>query len=160
MGVWHGSTGVFVVYGLVMGAGASINKLWQLLMGKQLGKKRYKAIGESALYSNCARGLLFSFFAIAVTGLWVNMDQLTLLTHRLGIQGLLLAFIGTALCAAILGPLVDFASQMLARHAPRLDRSGLAGLLSRNLLLASEICLIFAVGSFFHKAPEFVYKAF
>src|SRR5260370_33440031 len=30
MGIWHGTTAVFVVYGLLMGAGASINKLWQV----------------------------------------------------------------------------------------------------------------------------------
>ena len=39
MGVWHGSTMVFVIYGLVMGAGVSINKLWQIAMTKRLGKK-------------------------------------------------------------------------------------------------------------------------
>jgi len=34
MGVWHGSTGVFLIYGLVMGAGASLNKLWQVFMNE------------------------------------------------------------------------------------------------------------------------------
>ena len=69
MGVWHGSTGVFVIYGLVMGAGASLNKLWQVFMTKRLGKKRYKSVGESFAYASLARGLLFAFFALAVTGL-------------------------------------------------------------------------------------------
>jgi len=27
MGVWHGTTLVFVIYGLLMGAGASVNKM-------------------------------------------------------------------------------------------------------------------------------------
>jgi alginate O-acetyltransferase complex protein AlgI len=27
MGIWHGTTAVFVIYGLLMGAGASINKI-------------------------------------------------------------------------------------------------------------------------------------
>src|SRR5277367_75100 len=94
MGVWHGSTGVFVIYGLVMGAGASLNKLWQVFMSKRLGKKRYKSVGESFAYASFARGLLFAFFAFAVTGLWVNMHQLSLLAHRLGIAGLTLALVG------------------------------------------------------------------
>ncbi len=160
MGVWHGSTGVFLIYGLVMGAGASLNKLWQVFMNERLGKKRYKAVGESFAYASLARGLMFAFFALAVTGLWVNMDQLGLLARRLGIEGLVFALFGTALCAAIVGPIVDHAGRMMTRLAPRLDRPGASGLIVRNAVLASGVFLIFAVGSFFHKAPEFVYKAF
>jgi alginate O-acetyltransferase complex protein AlgI len=160
MGVWHGSTGVFVIYGLVMGAGASLNKLWQVFMTKRLGKKRYKAVGDSFAYRSLARGLMFAFFSLAVTGLWVNMDQLARLAHRLGAGGLGLALVGMTLCAAVGGVLVDHAGRILVGLAPRLDRKGVSGLLTRNLVLASEVLLILAVGSFFHKAPEFVYKAF
>jgi alginate O-acetyltransferase complex protein AlgI len=160
MGVWHGSTGVFVIYGLVMGAGASLNKLWQVFMTKRLGKKRYKSVGESLAYASLARGLMFAFFAIAVTGLWVNMDQLALLAHRLGVRGLAMAFFATTLCAAVGGLLVDHAGRMLVKLAPRLDRTSVPGLITRNLVVASEVLLIFGVASFFHKAPEFVYKAF
>jgi alginate O-acetyltransferase complex protein AlgI len=160
MGVWHGSTGVFVIYGLVMGAGASINKLFQVFMAQQLGKKQYKAVSESFAYATLARGLMFAFFALAVTALWVNMDQLLLLAQRLGVGGMLIALLGTALGAAAVGPVVDRAGAMLAQFAPRFDRPGIPGLIMQNIVLASELCLIFAVGSFFHQAPEFVYKAF
>jgi alginate O-acetyltransferase complex protein AlgI len=160
MGVWHGSTGVFVIYGLVMGAGASLNKLWQVFMTKRLGKKRYKSVGDSFAYASLARGLLFAFFSLAVTGLWVNMDQLVRLAHRLGAGGLALALFGITLCAAVGGVLVDRAGRFLSGLVPRLDRSGVAGVVTRNLVLGSEVLLILAVGSFFHKAPEFVYKAF
>jgi alginate O-acetyltransferase complex protein AlgI len=160
MGVWHGSTAVFVIYGLVMGAGASINKLWQVFMTKRLGKKRYKAVGESFVYASLARGLLFAFFALAVTGLWVNMEQLELLAARLGVKGFVAALLVTALCAAGGGVLVDGAGRVLRHLAPQLNRPGVVGIFKRNLILASEVLLIFAVGSFFHKAPEFVYKAF
>jgi alginate O-acetyltransferase complex protein AlgI len=160
MGLWHGSTGVFVIYGLVMGAGASLNKLWQVFMNQRLGKKQYKAVGDSFAYATLARGLMFAFFALAVTGLWVNMDQLLLIARRLGAGGLACALFGTALCAAVAGPVVDHAGRMVASWVPRLDRPGVSGLITRNVVLAGEVLLIFAVGSFFHKAPEFVYKAF
>jgi alginate O-acetyltransferase complex protein AlgI len=143
-----------------MGAGASLNKLWQVFMTQRLGKKQYKSVGDSFAYATLARGLMFAFFALAVTGLWVNMDQLGLLARRLGVDGLAFALFGTALCAAVVGPAVDQAGRMLAGWAPRLDRPGVSGLITRNVVLASEVFLIFAVGSFFHKAPEFVYKAF
>jgi alginate O-acetyltransferase complex protein AlgI len=160
MGVWHGSTSVFVIYGLVWGAGASLNKLWQVFMTKQLGKKRYKTVGDSFAYSSVARGLLFAFFALSVTALWVNMHQLSLLQHRLGIAGLTLALIGTAVVATVGGILVNRAVRVLVALAPRLQGLTAIGVAARNVVLASEVLLIFAVSSFFHKAPEFVYKAF
>jgi hypothetical protein len=49
---------------------------------------------------------------------------------------------------------------MLESSAPRPDRPGVAVVVTRNLILASEVLLIFGVAAFFHKAPEFVYKAF
>jgi alginate O-acetyltransferase complex protein AlgI len=160
MGVWHGSTGVFVIYGLVWGAGASLNKLWQVFMTNQLGKKRFKALGDSFAYSSLARGLLFAFFALSVTALWVNMHQLSLLQHRLGIAGLAVALLSTALIAAVGGIVVDRAGRILVALAPRLQGQTATGVAARNVVLASEVLLIFAVSSFFHKAPEFVYKAF
>jgi D-alanyl-lipoteichoic acid acyltransferase DltB (MBOAT superfamily) len=160
MGVWHGSTEVFVIYGLVWGAGASINKLWQVFMTERLGKKRYKSLGESFLYASLARGLLFAFFALAVTALWVNMHQLSLLAHRLGVAGITLALVGTALLAALGAIAVDRAGRVLAPLSPRLQGLSATGVAARNVVLASEILLIFAVSAYFHKAPEFVYKAF
>jgi hypothetical protein len=160
MGVWHGSTGVFVIYGLVMGAGASLNKLWQVFMIKRLGKKRYKSVGESFAYASLARGLLFAFFALAVTGLWVDMHQLSLLQQRLGVAGFALALVATALSAALCGMVVDRAGRALGALAPRLLVVNAAGVAARNVVLAGEVLLIFAVSAYFHKAPEFVYKAF
>jgi hypothetical protein len=129
-------------------------------MTKRLGKKRYKAVGDSFAYASLARGLLFAFFALAVTGLWVNMHQLSLLAQRLGIAGLALALVGTALSAALGGIAVDRAGRVLKAMAPRLQGLNTAGIVSRNFVLASEVLLIVAVSAFFHKAPEFVYKAF
>jgi len=160
MGVWHGSTVVFVIYGLVWGAGASINKLWQVFMTKRLGKKRYKSVGDSFAYASLARGLLFAFFALAVTALWVNMHQLSLLRHRLGMAGLVAALLATTLGAALGGIVVQRVGRVLTGFAPRLDGSNAVGVAARNVVLASEVLLIFAVSAFFHKAPEFVYKAF
>jgi hypothetical protein len=129
-------------------------------MTKRLGKKRYKSVGESFAFANLARGLLFAFFALAVTGLWVNMQQLSLLQQRLGIAGLSAALVGATLVAALGGIAVDRAGRVLAALAPRLQGSNAAGIAARNVVLATEVLLIFAVSSFFHKAPEFVYKAF
>jgi hypothetical protein len=88
------------------------------------------------------------------------MHQLSLLQHRLGLAGIAIALVVTAFCAALGAIVVDRGGRVLSRLTPRLQGSTAMGVAARNLVLASEVLLIFAVSSFFHKAPEFVYKAF
>ena len=42
------TTTVFVIYGLLMGAGASANKLWQVALSRWLGKQGYRGLAENA----------------------------------------------------------------------------------------------------------------
>jgi alginate O-acetyltransferase complex protein AlgI len=158
MGVWHGSTMVFVIYGLVMGAGVSLNKLWQIAMTKRLGKKPYRALTEHPLYSALAQGLTFAFFAMAVTALWVNFEQLELICLRLGASGALLVLLLITLVAAALFAM----ARAVLRRVP--DSEVMWRWISagryRHLGLAAQVLVILIVASFFHKAPEFVYKAF
>jgi hypothetical protein len=156
MGVWHGTTSVFVVYGLLMGAGASINKLWQVMITKRLGKKRYKVLAEKSLVIYLARGLTLAYFALALTCLWVDMPQLLRLTRQLGIGGVAASYLGLAVAGAI----AYFVWDTLASLPARWLAGGTGGVIGRNLGLAFQILLIVTVSSFFHKAPEFVYRAF
>lgn len=159
MGVWHGTTSVFVVYGLLMGAGASINKWWQVAATRRLGKKGYKAFGERFVIGYCFRGLTTSYFALAITCLWVDMPQLLRLVGSLGLHGVLLAYLllaaAAAVAYAVLDALVARRRQPVAQaRAPR------HGLLVRHLGLGFSVLFVLLVTSFFHKAPEFVYRAF
>jgi len=75
-----------LIYGLLMGAGASVNKMWQVKLGQALGKKRYQALGKQPFYIYVCAGLTFSYFTVAVTCLWVDMAQLEGLSARLGVS--------------------------------------------------------------------------
>jgi alginate O-acetyltransferase complex protein AlgI len=159
MGVWHGTTSVFVVYGLLMGAGASINKLWQVMITNRLGKKRYKALAERPLVVYFSRGLTLAYFALALTCLWVDMLKLLWLTRQLGVFGIIGCYLGLAFVAGMAFALWDTLKSLVAglNLGASLAASGMIG---RNLTLAFQVLLIVTVSSFFHKAPEFVYRAF
>lgn len=157
MGIWHGSTFVYVVYGLFLGAGASINKLWQEAARARWGKREYKRLSEKPLAIYGSRGLVFAYFAVALTCLWVSLPQLLALAHGLGFAGALGAFLALAIGAGVVFLLWDRARAVAARwRVPEAPAHGWGA----ELALAAQVLLVLSVGSFFHKAPEFVYRAF
>ncbi|KWV58520.1 hypothetical protein AS156_33550 [Bradyrhizobium macuxiense] len=158
MGVWHGTTAVFVIYGLLMGAGASINKLWQVACTERFGKKRYRALTESTAYIYSARGLTVAYFVLALTCLWVpELPQFTALVARLGFAGVVGAFAVVAVVFGIAALILDFVQTRL--RIPTLAAIQ-GGEITRNLNLAGKMMAIVAVATLLHKAPDFVYKAF
>lgn len=159
MGLWHGSTAVFAIYGLLMALGASANKLWQVMAVARFGKKRYRAMGERPWAIYLSRGMTLSYFALALTCLWVDMDQLSGLWARLGPVGLVVCYAALSVLAALgffaSDQLVDFARPRLQGLGRRAD-----GAVVRQLGLGLQVLMVLSVSSFFHKAPEFVYRAF
>lgn len=159
MGIWHGTTAVFVIYGLLMGAGASINKLWQVACAERLGKKRYRTMAESAGYVYFARGITVSYFVLALTCLWTpEWSNFVLLTGRLGPVGISAAFAGIAVAFGLFWFLADKIAPRLAE--PTFLATVRGSLVGQNLMLASQMMAIVVVTTLLHKSPEFVYKAF
>jgi D-alanyl-lipoteichoic acid acyltransferase DltB (MBOAT superfamily) len=159
MGVWHGTTPVFVIYGLLMGAGASINKLWQLACTERLGKAHYRALTEFAPYIYFARGVTVSYFVLALTCLWViELPQFIHLLVALGVAGILFTFFALVASFAIAALCLD----LLRRRVDVLWSFSKiqSGEIIRNLTLAGKLMAVFAVATLLHKAPDFVYRAF
>jgi alginate O-acetyltransferase complex protein AlgI len=160
MGVWHGTTRVFVIYGLLMGAGASVNKLWQLFCTRRLGKKRYKALGQTTAYSYAARSLTFAYFTAALTCLWLpELPEFLQVVNRLGLAGMVGALILLTLGFGVVALALDAVIAALAARGPAIQAAA-GGLVVRNMGLATRLLAIFAIASLFNKAPEFVYRAF
>ena len=158
MGIWHGSTAVFVIYGLLMGLGASVNKLWQVGMNAFLGKKKYRALQDQWAYSELCRGLTFGYFAMALTCLWVSsLGQFGLLADRLGVTGVVLALLTLTLGFACSFRPFQFAQERLDAITLRLR---LKSTPAQNILIASRILLVLFFMGLLDKTPEFVYKAF
>jgi alginate O-acetyltransferase complex protein AlgI len=159
MGMWHGASFVFIVYGLALGAGASLNKAWQVVATKRFGKQRYKAWAERPLAIYAARGLTFGYFALALTCFWVDLPQLLALTRALGAAGWLAGYALLSSAAAAGFYAFDTLIAWWGRATSWLDRARELPAL-RDLARGALVLLVLAVGSFFHQAPAFVYRAF
>ena len=70
MGIWHGRTPALILYGLVLGAGVSVNKLYQVWLAKALGKKRHAELTSRPAYRLAAQSLALAYFVLALTFLW------------------------------------------------------------------------------------------
>ena len=76
IGVWHGRTSEYIVFGILQGGGVAINKIWQLWLTRVLGRKAYKDLARNAAYIAFARGLTFSWFAFTMFWFWANWKQI------------------------------------------------------------------------------------
>jgi alginate O-acetyltransferase complex protein AlgI len=71
MGLWHGLSPRYALYGLVLGLGVSLNKLYQAAMGQWLGRHGYQALARDGLYAAAARTLAVGYFVLALAFLWL-----------------------------------------------------------------------------------------
>lgn len=101
IGLWHGQTSVFAVYGVLLGAGVSANKLYQLAAANWLGRKRYRAMAERPAYRALARGLTFSFFTFSLMFFWGDWSIIGRFASGLGLLGATAAAALLVLAASI-----------------------------------------------------------
>jgi alginate O-acetyltransferase complex protein AlgI len=76
IGVWHGRTSEFILFGVLTGGGMSINKLWQLGLARAMGRKRYKALAQNPIYVAFGRGLNFAWFGFTLFWFWGTWSQI------------------------------------------------------------------------------------
>jgi D-alanyl-lipoteichoic acid acyltransferase DltB (MBOAT superfamily) len=76
MGLWHGLSPRYALYGLMLGLGVSLNKLYQVAMGQWLGRRAYLALTRQAVYAAVTRALAVGYFVLALAFLWL-VDPLT-----------------------------------------------------------------------------------
>jgi alginate O-acetyltransferase complex protein AlgI len=105
IGVWHGQSSVFILFGVLQGLGVSVTKLYQVLMAKWIGRKQYKELARNGLYNVATRGLTFTWFAFTSLWFWSNWEQLDVLARSFHTREIalvwLLIFVGSSVMLAI-----------------------------------------------------------
>jgi D-alanyl-lipoteichoic acid acyltransferase DltB (MBOAT superfamily) len=76
IGVWHGRTSEFILFGVLTGGGMSINKLWQLGLTRAMSRKGYRALAQNPLYVAFGRGLNFAWFGFTLFWFWGTWSQI------------------------------------------------------------------------------------
>jgi alginate O-acetyltransferase complex protein AlgI len=101
VGLWHGQTSEFIFFGILLGLGVSLTKLYQVLITKSIGRERYMALGKNWLYNAAARGLTFTWCALTMLWFWSNWAQLGFLTRILGSRVVALVWIAVFVGSSI-----------------------------------------------------------
>jgi alginate O-acetyltransferase complex protein AlgI len=160
VGIWHGRTSEFLMYGLILGGGISINKLWQVRMSKQLGRKGYKALAANPVYIAFARGLTFTWFAFSLFWLWARWAEIDRIFSALGAAQWLAVWLAIWLCATVSLALWERSRAALlsikTSEGPVLE-SRYARVIYATALCYASIAVALLLN---HAAPDIVYKAF
>ena len=85
IGVWHGRTSEYAVFGVLQGGGVAINKLWQLQLTERLGRKGYRELAKNSIYIAFGRGLTFTWFAFTMFWFWANWQQIHTIFTAIGV---------------------------------------------------------------------------
>jgi alginate O-acetyltransferase complex protein AlgI len=92
MGIWHGTNGYFLVFGLLLGLGVSVNRLWRIAAARRLGRDKYRLLCERTVYADASRSAAIAFFSISLICLWFD-DSIAPLVSPMGMLCCVLAFV-------------------------------------------------------------------
>jgi D-alanyl-lipoteichoic acid acyltransferase DltB (MBOAT superfamily) len=160
VGIWHGRTSEFVMFGLLNGGGISLNKLWQITLTHALGRKPYQSLSRHVLYVGAGRGLTYTWLSFSLIWFWGNWAQITRVFASLSALQWLAVWLGAWLVATVAlqawevlrGALLSIKS---SQGPVLINRYG-------RMVLASTLGLAAFVFTVLldQPAPSVVYKAF
>ncbi len=160
VGVWHGQTSVFIFFGVLQGLGVSVNKLYQILMGRALGRKRYKTLAANPVYNMFARGLTFTWFTFTLLWFWSNWKQLGAIASALSLPSIVVSLLFTFIAASVLLE----AWELLRNRLLSIEWNSTPLLLSRytrtvwaTALVVIAVATVLLLNA---PAPDIVYKGF
>jgi alginate O-acetyltransferase complex protein AlgI len=114
MGVWHGSTLAFCIYGLILGFGASTNKAYQELLKRYVPKKKLNKLRANFWYCAVSRGAAYSYFSLGLACFWLNTQQLGPFVQAFGgWYGIANAFLLATAIFAVVFELFDYVPERL-----------------------------------------------
>jgi len=158
IGVWHGQTTAFIFYGFLLGFGVSVNKLYQIVLTKRIGRKRYGALCRNRLYIALSRGLTFSWVTFTTIWFWADWQRIRDLTSALAprlIPIWILIFAVSTITLAVWEMVYQQAKTIAGNSPPIFSQCLKVALLSAALVITLAATVLVN-----QPAPDIVYKAF
>jgi len=160
IGVWHGRTSEFVFFGLLTGAGVSINKLWQLELTRMIGRKGYRGLADHPLYRALGRGLNFVWFSFTLLWFWSNWAEINKLSHTLSAGAWVGVWLAVWMCATAVLTLWEWA-RSAALSVQIGNEPVLLSRYSRVVYTTALGVVAIVISVLLNQAvPDIVYKAF
>jgi alginate O-acetyltransferase complex protein AlgI len=162
MGIWHGTTGYFLIFGVLLGLGVSVNRLWQIVAVKRLGRDKYRLLCERAVYADASRSAAIAFFSMSLVCFWLDASTAPTLLTFMGMICCVLAFViitATGI-AAIAGEraLMSVLQPLFVRW---IDRYGPQAIELRARWIAVAVWAVVLLTMMRNGAtPDFVYQGF
>ena len=160
VGLWHGRTSEFVVFGFLQGFGVAANKLYQIVMTRRLGRSGYRKLCADRSYHALARGLTFTWFTFTLFWFWMTWTPMQQFAHAAGGLALTLAAVTVMLGATVLLAGMDVARRGLLSLTWH-DRPVLVSRYTRTVWCTVLVLLTVSATALLNlPAPDIVYQAF
>lgn len=91
VGLWHGTSSSFVVCGLLLGLGASVNQWYRSALRGLLGKAGYSRLSGNLVYGIACTGITFTYVCLSIAPLWLSLDEIGILVGGHGWKGVAIA---------------------------------------------------------------------
>jgi len=160
IGLWHGQTPVFALYGLLLGFGVSGNKLYQVLVGRWLGRKRFKDLAEHPLYQAIARGLTFTWFTLSLLCFWSTWTELVNIVSQLGYDGCAVVCLALFSSSTIVLAAWEFGRRAVLAITVRGKSIVLSRYFRTSWITALALVTFAVVSLLAMPAPDIIYKNF
>jgi alginate O-acetyltransferase complex protein AlgI len=159
IGVWHGRTSEFAIFGVLQGGGVAINKLWQVILIKRMGRRPYNNLAAKPVYEAFGRGLTFTWFAFTLLWFWGSWAQIQRVLGTLNAAQTLCVWAAIWIAAtAVLAAWELLRAALLSittAEGPVLTHRYAMAIYATILSLAS-----LAILTLNQPAPDLIYKAF
>jgi alginate O-acetyltransferase complex protein AlgI len=160
VGIWHGRTTEFLIFGVLQGGGVATVKLWQIWLIQIFGSKNYRALTGRPAYIMFARGLTFTWFAFTLFWFWASWSQLEALRSALSAANWLLVWFAAWIASTVVLAAWEWLRGILI--SPSAVREPWYFSRYARVAYATAFALIlFVMGVVLNQpAPDIVYKAF
>lgn len=144
MGMWHGTTPPFAIYGLLLGFGISANYLWQWNLTRRMGAKNYKKLCNRSWYYQISRAATVGYFTIALTCLWIAPEWASAMLRANGLLVCLSALVAFSVLGAVAGSMFDL---FVSWTVNRLDDRALGAAERKAVVRSGLLWLALGTGS-------------